>query len=423
MILMLLPLRTASSEPVLTFLHTNDVSFYEHSIIQQVMINTKFLEIDPKFISDINAYLLAKTATATKDDKEYLSSCMAMMTEIKRLYDDMPKPFHIFTKKPEITEITIEYIQSAFILPNRLPIETLIKSTEKIDYNVLAFNLFRFYTLVKDEYAKYTNLLNGKVSLSVIKDGFKTITFPTTGEIKLKLISTGKFEDNILSIYSLEFLSKPMKISCFNVLDLGNFSFPEKSICEYNKSGVTFSGTPPMSPLNMVIKYNPEEYKSLRGSDIANILPFLVKTPKRAFSENLVGAVKFNNNLSNMNFTFPQGEEFSPFVTRKQMGVRIGEILMKFKSKLTKDQIQTNKNSDEKLRQLVDDAFDFLPDDVQLGLIIAGSALIILILVILVVIQCKKSMKTRRRKKREKSQLRTVNLLSLPLRQKPRRFD
>ena len=57
-----------TDDSFLTFLPTNQITFYEHSVIQQVMISTEFLPIEKSFYDKIELFLLNKTATATADD-------------------------------------------------------------------------------------------------------------------------------------------------------------------------------------------------------------------------------------------------------------------------------------------------------------------------------------------------------------------
>ena len=417
--LALLLLSGKSKASLLTFTPTTQIVFYEHTIINQVKIITKFWPIEPSFYADTERILQNKSETASADDKLYIDSCIVMLWQIRDIYADKWVPSEIFSETPEdmITK-TVEYVSENFIKPNRLPITQLLEKAT-IDYDVLSFNLFRFKTLVQDSYAKYLAIINGDVSLSVVKDTFaKQFTFPADHLIKLQLISAGKQKDDIFAIYAMEFLSQPVTLQKFSVLEIANFTLPTTNLYEYDQQGVTFTGRAPLSPLNMVVNYAPQEWSDLHSDDMNKVLPFLEPTPPQPFSKNLAGKTKFSNNLSKINYTFPSMENFSPLVTAKAMAVQIKNMLLSFKSKKVGGDIQSNSKSDEELRNIIDRTFDFFPEEFQWILLITGTVIIVLIIAIITGIKCRHRHRNNRRKKRERAQLRSVNFLSVPLRPK-----
>ena len=341
-----------------------------------------------------------------------------MLTEIKRTYTKIHIPYKLFSERPaNILTKKIDFVTDNFIQPNKLPIMTLIDSTTEIDYDALAFNLFRFQTLLERSYSQYNKIINGFVALDVIKDNFKhSLDFPENAEIKLTLVSSGTYQNEVLAVYAIEFLTSKVPVQCFSVLEVANYSLPTPEICIYNGQGVTFSGNPPMSPLNLVLQYTQDEWRNLHSPHLEDLVSMLIPITPKPFSKNLVGETKFNNNLAGLQYRFPRKENFSPLVMAKSLGVKIGNLFMDFKSQKQSDQIKTNKNSDAKIRQVIDEVFDYFPEDLQFILIGSGSAVILIIMVILIAIKCNRTLKDRQRKKRERNQIRTVNFLSAPLR-------
>ena len=121
--LALLLLSGKSKASLLTFTPTTQIVFYEHTIINQVKIITKFWPIEPSFYADTERILQNKSETATADDKLYIDSCIVMLWQIRDIYADKWVPSEIFSETPEdmITK-TVEYVSENFIKPNRLPI-------------------------------------------------------------------------------------------------------------------------------------------------------------------------------------------------------------------------------------------------------------------------------------------------------------
>ena len=403
---------------LLQFVKDYQVTLYEKSVIQQVKINTNFLPLEKKFYTALDAFLTNKSEKAKGEAVSYLMTCKVLLADIRRIYDNVPLPYKKFEVEDDnIWVETIDYVTEDFQTPALLPIYKLIEKTTEIDYDVLAFNLFRLHLLLLDLYEKYTAIINGSIELPVIKQKFqKQIGYSDIDILKRTFIAAGQSSDQTFAVYSLEILSSPVTIQCFSILPIANFSLEYPHLCEYQNTGVIFSGQPPMSPLSLIVKYDTKEYHQIQGNNIDDIIPFLIPTNSEKFAENMVGAVQFNNERSKLPFNFPKKNSFSPILTGKSISVKIGELFMKFQNKKSNPEIITNSNSDQKLRQLIDDAFSFFPEELQLLIIILAGAVLAIILGVFISIKCVRHFKMKNRKKREQAQIRTVNFLSLPTR-------
>ena len=118
--------------------------------------------------------------------------------------------------------------------------------------------------------------------------------------------------------------------------------------------------------------------------------------------------------MAGLKYNFQKKESFSPIITAKEMLVKIGSLIMNFKSKKKNDKIISNDQDDNKLRQLIDEAFDFFPQEIQYVLIIAGIVIILIISSVFIGLRCRRTHQNNKRKKRERNQIRTVNFLAFP---------
>ena len=174
---------------LLQFVKDYQVTLYEKSVIQQVKINTNFLPLEEKFYTALDTFLTNKSEKAKDEAVSYLMTCKVLLADIRRIYDNVPLPYKKFEVEDDnIWVETIDYVTEDFQTPALLPIYKLIEKTTEIDYDVLAFNLFRLHLLLLDLYEKYTAIINGSIELPVIKQKFqKQIGYSDSDILKQKL--------------------------------------------------------------------------------------------------------------------------------------------------------------------------------------------------------------------------------------------
>lgn len=420
LILILILCMTQRSNALLTFLSTHQVELFQSTTVHQVKLKVAFTPLDKTFLSTTNNYVdeQLKLHNASTPESLTLLACKVHLTEIDRIYENIYTPSKIFDiPDSDILTAEVNFASTNFAETNQLPIENSINEITKEDpnYDILNFNLFRFTNLLSESYEKYKGILTGTLSVSVIKGNFqKKLKFLNTDRIKLEFISAGKNELENFAIYSVEILKQKNLIQCFSVLEIANLTLPQPNLCEYNNAGITFIGNSPFSPLNIIVQYPEEDWKKIRGENMEDILPYLVPIQPQPFSTLEAGSTNFKNNMAGLKYNFQKKESFSPIITAKEMLVKIGSLIMNFKSKKKNDKIISNDQDDNKLRQLIDEAFDFFPQEIQYVLIIAGIVIILIISSVFIGLRCRRTHQNNKRKKRERNQIRTVNFLAFP---------
>ena len=419
-VILLLATTKNSTASLLKFVKDYQVQLFENTIVTQIKIETEFLPIDQTFYDKVNVFLDNQSSGATTANKRNIDSSTVLLAKIKGIYNHIYVPYKEFeVKEKDMLSANVSYMTDAFQDPNLQPILILAESgnTTDQDLDIMSFNLFRLYALIQDMYNQYMSVFTGTISLETVQTIFKEkIDFPENSKVKLDLVSAGKHGTKSFAIYSMEFLTQPQLVQCYSILEIANYTLQYPNLCIYEEQGIIFSGNPPMSPLSMNIIYDKTELKKLKSDSIQDIMPLLTTNSDDSFVENVVGGVKFANNLNKVGYQFNDLEDYSPIIAAKNMTIALGKLLFNFRSQKEGNEIVTNSQTDEKLRNLIDNALSIFPQEFQIALLVLGICIIVLASVIITICKCRKRMKINRRKKREQAQLRTVNFLAFPKR-------
>ena len=407
-------------------------TWYNTTTIHQAKLILTTGTIQDEFFTKIQTVITQLQALSNNYFNKTVVSLQIALHSVKNFKQMLTNVTTNFESDDNVLEIPFSPLPTQFLQAQTYPILSNIKGAKEIKDDSTTKNfiaeleteLTQMAQLVIDQVQLYNNIVEGHFPSNQINQIISPkINISVFETIAAKFITSGNFDNKLLSYYAFYGFSDPHQIEKISVAPFGPFTlkFP---VFFRNSEGYIFTSNLPKSLATAVQVYSASEVNRILNSDPEKITDLIVrkghveKTPDPFFFSHKA-SIMFNNENSAIPYHFGKWEAYSPIIAKftKKL-LKIGKNTLKFFLQLNTDEENiVNFETDQFILEHLNKIFNFNLEYLFLLLLIPFFALV----AASVVIGCKAAKKIKERKERknrEKADKRAINMI---FRRKPDR--